>query len=55
MESKLRPESRNLLAVLWGTRRAFPDASMREACETLAAHYARECRATTSVRIVAGG
>lgn len=55
METKLRPESRNLLAVLWGTRRAFSDEAMRDACTALAAHYARECGATTSVRLLQGG
>jgi DNA/RNA-binding domain of Phe-tRNA-synthetase-like protein len=55
MDTKLRPESRSLLAVLWGTRSAFADDAMLEACEVLAGHYERECGATTSVRLLFGG
>jgi DNA/RNA-binding domain of Phe-tRNA-synthetase-like protein len=55
METKLRPESRNLLAVLWGSRAAFSAAATREASDGLAELYRKQCGATTAVRVLSGG
>lgn len=55
METKLRPESRRFIAVLYASRTAFADASVRAAADRLAALLARECGATTDVSVLAGG
>lgn len=55
METKLRPESRRFVAVLYASRTAFSEADVRAAAERLAGLLTRECGAATSVRVLVSG
>jgi len=52
MESKLHPASRDLLAVVYGSRKVAPPARMREVAERLAALLARETGGSAEVSVL---
>lgn len=55
METKVRPESRRLVAVIFGSRRVAPPERMREVAERLAALLRRETGGSAAVRVAEAG